>query len=387
MLMNRAGHEGLRAAAPERRPFIVSRSGWAGSQRYAWNWTGDVESTWAGLRQQVATVVGLGLSGIAYSGPDIGGFSGIPDDELYLRWLSMAVLLPFCRTHSVVGVPPREPWRFAEPTRRAVASWIRLRYRLLPYLYTLAHEAAATGAPMVRPLWWPDVPGGGPEAESEDAFLLGSALLVAPVFEPGAQRRDVPLPAGSWHAWWSDGAGAPARQTGSRRTVATPPERIPVLVRGGTVVPLDDGWAEAGGPCALEHDGDLPALAEPTLAPDHAPQLLAFHCWPEGGAATGVAVDDAGDGDGPRRRDELVLRGALSGGEAVLRWTRTGAFAAPARVRVVVHGLAPSTASADGRDVAVQGAGVTCEPFEELVLRGLRPAAAGEVREPTAPAP
>ncbi len=155
LLMNRAGYEGLSEARPGRRPFIVSRSGWAGMQRWAWNWTGDVASTWESMRQQVATVVGLGLSGVPYSGSDIGGFSGVPDDELYLRWLQMSVFMPYCRTHSVRGVPPREPWCFAEPTRALVAGWIRFRYRLLPYLYTLAHLATETGAPLVRPLWWP----------------------------------------------------------------------------------------------------------------------------------------------------------------------------------------------------------------------------------------
>ena len=269
LLMNRAGYEGLRAARPGRRPFIVSRSGWAGMQRWAWNWTGDVASTWESMRQQVATVVGLGLSGVPYSGSDIGGFSGVPDDELYLRWLQMSVFMPYCRTHSVRGVPPREPWRFAEPTRRAVAAWIRFRYRLLPYLYTLAHQASESGAPLVRPLWWPttDASGTGQgtadghEAESaldarsapldaDDAFFLGDALVVAPVTEPGARRRAVTLPPGGWASLWGDGhaEGTPAD---------APLERIPVFARAGSVVPLDDGWADPAGPCRLEGDVGL----------------------------------------------------------------------------------------------------------------------------------
>ena len=189
LLMNRAGHEGLRQAREGSRPFIVSRSGWAGMQRYAWNWTGDVASTWQSMRQQVATVVGLGLSGVPYSGSDIGGFSGVPDDELYIRWMQMSVFMPYCRTHSVRGVPPREPWCFGDESRRIVAGWIRFRYRLLPYLYTLAHEASASGAPLIRPLWWsgPGVPtpGAATGLDADDAFLLGDALLVAPVVGAG----------------------------------------------------------------------------------------------------------------------------------------------------------------------------------------------------------
>ena len=100
------------------------------------------------MRQQIATVVGLGLSGVPYSGSDTGGFSGDPGDELYIRWLQMSVCMAYCRTHSVLGVPRREPWCWPEPTRAVVAAWIRFRYRLLPYLYTLAHEATATGAPL-----------------------------------------------------------------------------------------------------------------------------------------------------------------------------------------------------------------------------------------------
>ena len=268
LLMNRAGYEGLSEARPGRRPFIVSRSGWAGMQRWAWNWTGDVASTWESMRQQVATVVGLGLSGVPYSGSDIGGFSGVPDDELYLRWLQMSVFMPYCRTHSVRGVPPREPWCFAEPTRALVAGWIRFRYRLLPYLYTLAHLATETGAPLVRPLWWPvgdatsdtvagdtvagdtvagetvagetvagdTVAGdtGGRDTEMrvtderddsgrldvDDAFLLGDALVVAPVTEPGARRRPVVLPPGSGGACGE--TGAPATLGPRRRWSASP---------------------------------------------------------------------------------------------------------------------------------------------------------------------
>ncbi|MHB8681051.1 MAG: glycoside hydrolase family 31 protein [Acidimicrobiales bacterium] len=363
LLMNQAGAEGLRAARPDRRPWIVSRSGWAGSQRHAWNWTGDVETSWEGLRQQIATVVGLGLSGVAYSGPDIGGFSGVPDDELYLRWLQMAVLLPFCRTHSVVGAPPREPWRFAEPTRSFVAEWIRLRYRLLPYLYALAREAAETGAPLVRPPWWP---GAGAPGDEDGTFLLGDALLVAPVTEPAAEARRVELPDGDWHGWWA------ADESSARRVEAVldaPAGRIPVLVRGGSIVPLDDGWASPAGPCALGGDASLERIPGP---PDggHAPRLLALHCWPDAaGDAMGHAVDDEGDGQGPERRDVFELTGATPGGTATLRWRCQGEFPMPGRVRVVVHGVAVGEAAADGQPVPSARGAVACGPFAELQLQ------------------
>ncbi|HEY5026113.1 MAG TPA: glycoside hydrolase family 31 protein [Acidimicrobiales bacterium] len=367
--MNQAGFEGLRAAAPQRRPFIVSRSGWAGMQRWAWNWTGDVSSTWESMRQQIATVVGLGLSGIPYSGSDIGGFSGVPDDELYLRWLQMSVCMPYCRTHSVRGVPPREPWCFGEPTKRILASWIRFRYRLLPYLYTLAHLASESGVPLIRPLWWPDV-----DIDVDDAFLVGHALLVAPVTEPGARERTVPLPPGGWASVWGDGRVGAA-------PVHAPLERIPVLARAGCVVPLDDGWAEPGGPCHVEGDSAGTTVAGAGgigigVALDHAPRLLAFHCWAdEDGVATGVCVDDAGDGDGPTRRDDVRVEEARPGATARCTWERSGDFPAPPVVRVVLHGLSVTRAVADGVEVPVTGAGVECAAFSELTLEGLAPAA------------
>jgi len=402
MLMNRAGYDGLRAARADRRPFIVSRSGWAGMQRWAWNWTGDAASTWESMRQQIATVVGLGLSGVPYSGSDIGGFSGVPDDELYLRWLQMSVFMPYCRTHSVRGVPHREPWCFAEPTRASVAAWISFRYRLLPYLYTLAHESSENGAPLVRPLWWPGTDtdagidaGAGAGPDADDAFLLGDALLVAPVTEPGARRRALPLPPGLWISMWGDefidGDGVDA-----------PLERIPVLVRAGSIVPFDDGWMNPSGPCRLDGDrgaigsgsatgsgsgtgsgsatgsgsgtGSGSATGSGPVGLDHAPRALAFHCWADDeGVAQGVCVDDEGDGEGPVRRDMVRVEGAVPGGTARWTWETSGDFAQPPLVRVVLHGLVASGASADGVDVAVTGNVVECTPFTELTMQGLRP--------------
>jgi alpha-glucosidase len=374
MLMNRAGYDGLRRARPDRRPFIVSRSGWAGTQRWAWNWTGDVETSWDGLRQQMATIVGLGLSGVPFSGPDIGGFTGVPDAELYLRWLQMSVLLPFCRTHSVVGSPPREPWRFREPARSAIVAWITFRYRLLPYLYSLAHEAARSGLPLARPLWWSSGPDPVVDAGQDDTFLLGDALVVAPATAPGQTTRQLDLPPGNWHRWWAADGGAVA--TG-RTEAPCPLERIPVLARAGAIVPLDDGWAEPTGPCALVDDAapdTAPAAASRSLAPSHAPRLPAFHCWPADGSASGHLDDDAGDGDGPARHDVLELSGALAGGTGILRWQRHGDYPPPERVRVVVHGLCAERALADGRPADVRGPVVECGPFSELRLEGLRPA-------------
>ncbi len=427
LLMNRSGFEGLSLARPERRPFIVSRSGWAANQRWAWNWTGDAASTWASMRQQVATLIGLGLSGVAFSGSDTGGFSGVPDDELYLRWLQMSVFTGFCRTHSAVGVPPREPWCFAESTCRSIGAWIRFRYRLLPYLYTLAHQAAETGAPLMRPVWWPTRgPAGAPAAVStyedvgtstelgaegeDDAFLLGDALLVAPVTEPGVRSREVFLPQGRWQSLWYEGRGSagkeaalgvvgggdvvmPGGHDGAVVRMSAPADRLPVLVRSGTILPLDDAFADTPGPCRIEGDleDDLEDDREVDLGgdqgrdlggdrpwhldADHAPRRLSFHCWPTAqGTAEGLCVDDAGDGFGPARRDEMKLEEAVPGATAVLTWRRSGEFPSPSRVRVVVHGRRSGRVVADGEELGATVAGtIECPPFERLELRDLTP--------------
>jgi alpha-glucosidase len=196
LLMARSGFEGLRRIQPERRPFLLSRSGWAGIQRYAWTWTGDISSGWPMLRQTIATVLGLGLSGMPYSGPDIGGFKGALDDELYLRWFELAALLPL--------------------------------------LYTLAWRASRSGHPLVRPLFWPS--GEDPELLSvDDAFLLGDSLLVAPVLEQGERRRSVRLPAGRWYGYWDDEPFSGEAESDA------PLGRLPLFVRAGAVLPRANG--------------------------------------------------------------------------------------------------------------------------------------------------
>jgi alpha-glucosidase len=320
LLMDEAGVRAARRARPGQRPFLLSRSGWAGVQRWAWHWTGDAETSWPSFAQQVAAVVALGLSGVPFVGCDIGGFSGEPDPELYLRWLQVGVFLPLCRTHSTLGVAGREPWRWPPAVRQAVVSWIRFRYRLLPLLSTLAHQAAATGLPPVRPWWWPvvDPPGGRAapsapgqvaDAGDEPAFLVGDHLLVVPIVAAGQRQATVTLPAGRWASLWGeggpwvggdDGAGAARRAAGSHpsATVAAPLERPPVLVRRGSVQVLDDGWAGPGSQCRLAGDEPSPgrsphraptdtaapraplADAGPAVGADHGPRFLAVHCWP-----------------------------------------------------------------------------------------------------------
>ncbi|MGB9997800.1 glycoside hydrolase family 31 protein [Streptomyces pseudogriseolus] len=263
LCLARAAYDGLRDDVPSgERPLVLSRSGWAGSQRYGGVWSGEGAAGWPGLRASLALVLGLGLCGVPFSGPDVvagGGRDGAP--ELYVRRLQLAAYLPLLRTtaQGAEGGPWEHGTEVLEHARVALGE----RRRLLPYFVTLAHLARRTGAPMVRPLWW-----AAPEERAlrdcEDAFLLGDALLVAPVLEAGAVRREVRLPRGRWY----DTATGRAYEGPAKVPADAPLERIPVFARAGAVVPVcgEDGgielevWAPApgrsGGGLVVPDNGD-----------------------------------------------------------------------------------------------------------------------------------
>ncbi|MFG2678592.1 glycoside hydrolase family 31 protein [Streptomyces sp. NPDC048392] len=269
LCMARAGYEGLRALAPGGRPFVLSRSGWAGMQRYGGVWSGDAATGWPGLRASLALVMGLGLCGVPYAGPDVGGSGGRPSPELYLRWLQLAAYLPLFRAHAGPRAERREPWEFGPEVLEYARVALVERRRLLPYFVTLAHLARRTGAPYVRPLWW-SAPEDRASRDCEDAFLLGDCLLVAPVFCAGADRRAVRLPRGRWY----DVVTERAYEGPAQVVVDAPLARIPVFARAGAVVPVrgEDGapelevWAPArgrtGGGLVVPDAGDGWAEAE-----------------------------------------------------------------------------------------------------------------------------
>ncbi|MFC7216793.1 TIM-barrel domain-containing protein [Streptomyces polyrhachis] len=271
LAMARAGYEGLRRLRPERRPFLFSRSGWVGMQRYGGTWSGDVATGWPGLRASLSLVVGLGLCGVPYSGPDIGGFDGSPSPELYLRWFQLGAYLPLFRTHAARGAGRREPWEFGPQVLADARACLLERERLRPYFTTLAVEAARTGAPYVRPLWWHE-PALRRLRDCEDAFLLGDALLVAPVLHEGGRRRTVVLPPGRWY----DTRDERAYEGPGPVELAAPLGSVPVLARAGSVLPVAgpeggvelEVWAPApggsgGGSVAVgTPDGWRPARTE-----------------------------------------------------------------------------------------------------------------------------
>jgi alpha-glucosidase len=231
MLMTRSTFEGLSRLRPDARPFVLSRASFAGGQRYAAVWPGDNTADWTSLRQSLPTLMGLGLSGFAFVGSDIGGFAGAPSAELFTRWLQAGVFYPFMRAHAELSAPDHEPWNFG-PTYEALnRRAIELRYELLPQIYNVMEEASRTGVPALRPLFL-EFPEDREAWSRDDEFLFGADLLVAPVLREATMDRDVYLPPGEWFDLWTG-----ARQAGGRTIrVRTALDSLPVFVRAGAIV-------------------------------------------------------------------------------------------------------------------------------------------------------
>jgi len=231
--MAQASYEGLERDLGGERPFVLCRSGYAGIQRWTASWMGDNHSSWEHLEMALPQLLNMGLSGVPFVGVDIGGFTGNASPELYARWIQAGALFPFCRSHSCTGFTPNEPWVFGPEVEGIARSALRLRYRLLPYLYSLFWNASQRGEPVMRPLLYhyPDDP---QTVHLYDQFLLGEFLMAAPVLRPGVRARSVYLPKGEWYAWDSGDV-----LLGGRHILAeTPLKQMPLYVRGGTILPL-----------------------------------------------------------------------------------------------------------------------------------------------------
>lgn len=233
--MAQASREGMLRHAPATRPFVITRAGYAGVQRDAIVWTGDTSSTWDHLHDSVQILLNLSLSGVPFCGGDVGGFLGNATPELFTRWLQFAAFTPFCRGHTNIGTVDHEPWAFGKEAEDICRHYLELRYRLLPYFYSLCAEAARSGSPIIRPLFW-HYQNDPAAAACGDQFLLGRDILVAPVLRQGATARSVYLPNDVWFDFWT----GERFQGGTHIAAETPPELIPVFVRAGAILPMDE---------------------------------------------------------------------------------------------------------------------------------------------------
>ena len=226
---------------PDERPFVMMRSGFLGSQRYGMiPWTGDVERSWGGLKPQVELALQMSLFGLAYTHSDLGGFAGGEtfDSELYARWMQYGVFQPVYRPHAQDNIAP-EPVFHDEATQDLVRPFVKLRYQLLPYNYSLSMQNSLYGKPMMRPLFYEF---DDADISRTDAYMWGDALLVSPIVSPNVREQIISLPEGIWFNFYGNDSGArPSHYHGGQAvTIPAPLNETPVLVKGGAFIPMID---------------------------------------------------------------------------------------------------------------------------------------------------
>ncbi|MEM1329779.1 MAG: TIM-barrel domain-containing protein [Planctomycetota bacterium] len=319
MMMVAASREGIQRCAPDKRVFLLTRSNYIGGQRYAATWTGDNRSGWGDVHWSITMVLNLGLSGQPFAGPDLGGFIGDIDGERFARWFGFGTLLPFARGHTANDSHAKEPWTFDQATEETVRRSIERRYRLIPYLYTVAREAHRTGLPIARPVFFADPK--DPALRDEDhAFLVGDDVLVLAKSEETATHEHA-IPKGTWRAF------DPIEHDD--------PNLSGLRVRGGAIVPM--------GP-VVQHTGERPHERVDLVV-----------CLDDSGSAEGFLYEDDGDGFAYQRGEFRLIRYRAetdsSGGTRVHGEVVDGTWGIPDRVRSVQL-LKPdgSVQRSEGRD-------------------------------------
>lgn len=235
-----ATYQALLSVFPGKRPFIIGRSTFAGSGKWAGHWGGDNNSKWPWMFFSIPQALHHGLFGIPMFGVDTCGFNGNSDEELCSRWMQLSAFFPFYRNHNVLSTISQEPYIWAsvaEATRTAIA----IRYSLLPYMYTLFHSAHTTGSTVMRALAW-EFPNDPSLANADRQFLLGPSILVTPVLAQGATSVDGVFPGiGKGEVWYDWYTHSPiTASAGQNITIPAPLGHIPLYIRGGTILPLQN---------------------------------------------------------------------------------------------------------------------------------------------------
>lgn len=231
-LMAKATYEGLKKH-DKKRPFVITRACYSGSQKYATAWTGDNQSLWSHLKMSIPQLLNLGMSGMPFVGTDIGGFGSNTTPELFSRWIEASCFAPLFRNHSAKYTRRQEPWQFDQETLEINRKYITLHYKFLPYFYDLCYEESKTGIPMMRPLvmhyekdknTW----------ECNDEYLVGTSILVAPVTDQGARARIVYLPEGIWVDYWTG-----ERIHGGKNIIREAPLSVcPIYIKAESLLPV-----------------------------------------------------------------------------------------------------------------------------------------------------
>ena len=232
MQMARATYQGLKKYAYPKRPFVITRAAYSGTQRYTSTWTGDNIASWEHLWIANVQVLRLAMSGYSFVGSDIGGFTEQPNGELYARWIQLGVFHPFCRTHSSGDHGEQEPWTFGDEITGIVKKFIELRYQLLPYLYTAFWQYHKEGIPILKPLMLYDQEDVQTHYRN-DEFIFGDKILVCPILEPNAKGRRLYIPRGIWYDYWNNEILEGGKEVWTDADI----DSIPIFVKAGAIVP------------------------------------------------------------------------------------------------------------------------------------------------------
>lgn len=229
--MAKATYNGLKKYS-HKRPYVITRAAYAGTQKYSTVWTGDNQSLWPHLQMMIPQLCNLGMSGFTFAGTDIGGFGADATAEMLTRWIEAALFSPLYRNHASMGTRAQEPWVFGEPTLSIYRKYLKLRYRFIPFLYDLCYKETKNGLGIMRPLVLnydqdPTV------RTMNDEYMVGDELLVAPVVQEGQNTRAVYLPAGEWIDFWNGVEYAGRRSI----LVEAPIDKLPLFVKKNTIIP------------------------------------------------------------------------------------------------------------------------------------------------------
>lgn len=230
-LMSKATFEGIKKYT-NKRPFVITRACYSGSQKYSTVWTGDNQSSWEHLRMAVPMLLNLGISGMAFSGTDVGGFISDCTAELLSRWVQLGCFSPLFRNHSAVVTRDQEPWAFDEETLKIYRKYVKLRYKFIPYLYDLMKQCESTGLPPMRPLVL-HYTNDKNVHELNDEFLFGENILVAPIVEQGKNFRALYLPKGNWIDYWT-GENIKGQQHIIKNAKL---DTCPIYIKEGSIIP------------------------------------------------------------------------------------------------------------------------------------------------------
>ncbi|MDC7995408.1 glycoside hydrolase family 31 protein [Altibacter sp. HG106] len=232
MQMAKATYNGVKEFVYPKRPFIITRAAYSGTQRYSSSWTGDNIASWEHLWIANQQIQRMAISGMSFIGTDIGGFAEQPTGELFVRWIQLGIFHPFCRVHSSGDHGDQEPWAFDENVTDIVRKFIELRYKMLPYLYTAFYQYVKDGTPMVKPLVLLDQEDHQTYYRT-DEFLFGKHLLVCPILQPNSKGRRMYVPKGNWFNYWTH----EVVEGGKELWVDADIDSIPLFVKEGAIIP------------------------------------------------------------------------------------------------------------------------------------------------------